>query len=302
MDELNELMELPEVIAEPVIIDFESLKNRLAVTLKDYEGIEVTEDTLPMAKKKQKEMAGMRTQLEEFRKKVKRLYTEPLELFETQMKSLVSMVKEAEEPIASDIKGFDDKRRAEKRETAERIIKEVSEEYELLPKFSAKIEMKKMYTNLTARESVVREDIENQAMVLKKQQDDEESVKESIRSAVDKVNESITAKLNPESYLSLIGRMESAEIITRIMERAEEIRKSESEPISEPKTYELEELVREPIKPSQNARQVSNNGTSGKLYKVIFAITGTEAQQKTLSKFLKSNHYTYEVESQIELN
>lgn len=66
MEELNELMELPEVVAEPVIIDFESLKNRLAVTLKDYEGIEVTEDTLPMAKKKQKEMAGMRTQLEEF--------------------------------------------------------------------------------------------------------------------------------------------------------------------------------------------------------------------------------------------
>ena len=291
MEELNELMELPEVVAEPVIIDFESLKNRLAVTLKDYEGIEVTEDTLPIAKKKQKEMAGMRTQLEEFRKKVKRLYTEPLELFETQMKSLVSMVKEAEEPIASDIKGFDD-----------RIIKEVSEEYELLPKFTAKIELKKKYMNLTAKEGDVRQDIENQAMVLKKEQDNEESVKESIRSAVDKVNESITAKLNPESYLSLIGRMESAEIITRIMERAEEIRKSESEPISEPKTYEQEELVREPIKSSQNGYQVPNNGTSGKLYKVIFAITGTEAQQKTLSKFLKSNHYTYEVESQIELN
>lgn len=249
-EELKEIMDLPEVIAEPVVFDFETLKNRIAVTLKDYEGIVVTEDTLTIAKRKQKEMAGMRSQLDDFRKKVKRAYTEPLEIFETQIKSLISLVADTEKSLKDDIQGFDDKRREEKRDIAEKIIRELAEEYGLIEKFASQIELRRKYYNLTAKESDVRSDIESQCMALKQQQDNEESIKKMIINAVEMQNKGIVvAKLIPDVYVSLIGKLSTDEIIDRILKRGEEVQAMERESERRKAT---QEAVRQPESEEKN--------------------------------------------------
>lgn len=309
---LNDIMDLTLVQAEPVVMDFESMKTRLTAMLENYTDIQVTAETLKSCKDKQKEIAGLRNQLDDFRKEVKKRYTEPLQMFEDQVKIMIGMVKEVEEPLKAGIQEFDDLRRADKRELAETIIDELIGEYELNEKFASQVELKKKYMNLTAKEADIRADVEAQVMSLKQQQDNEESIKKIIVNAVEMQNKGITAKLIPDVYISLIGKLPTDEIIDRILKRGEEIQTMERE--AEEKKY-TQETISEPYseeKPKQEERVqkmeiVPKNGAESilkkkDLYQVTFVITGDEDQQKAVSEFLKANGITYKVEMQIILN
>lgn len=298
----DELMELPEVVAEPIVVDFTALKNRLVVTLEDYKNIAVTEETLSIAKKKQKEMASMRSQLDDFRKTVKRAYTEPLEMFESQIKSLIQLVNDTEKILKDDIQVFDDKRREEKKRIAELIIDELVGEYGLNEKYAGQIELKKKYMNLTAKEADIRADVEAQVMSLKQQQDNEESIKKTIVAAVEMQNKGITAKLIPDVYISLIGKLPTDEIIDRILKRGEEIqtmereaehRKTVQEAVIQPESEEKPEQEEQ----EREQKKTTENGNKD-IYKVTYCIVGNAEQMQSVSKFLKDNGISYSVESQ----
>jgi hypothetical protein len=216
------------------------------------------------------------------------------------------MVKDVEEPLKAGIQEFDDLRRAEKRELAETIIDELIGEYQLNEKFAGQVEFRKSFTNLTAKESDIRADVEAQCMALKQQQDNEESIKRAIVNAVDAQNEGITAKLVPDVYTSLIGKLPTDEIIDRILKRGEEIqtmereaehRKSVREAVSQPESEEKteqEEQVQKQEKTPENGNQ--------DIYRVTYTLTGTAEQMQSVSKFLKDNGITYKVEMQVIIN
>lgn len=300
---LTEIMDVTLVQAEPVAMNYSDMRERLTATLEQYNGIQVTAETLKLCKDKQKEIAGLRRQLDDFRRAVKKRYQEPLQIFEDQIKSMIAMVDEVESPLKEGIKEFDDLRRAEKKEQAEKIIAELIAEYELNEKFARQIELKKSYTNLTAKESDVRTDVDAQCMLLKQQQDNEESIKKTIVNAVEVQNKAITAKLVPEVYISLIGKLPTDEIIDRILKRGDEIRRMESEAekkkapqeaVTQPENEEKPE-VEEQV---QNREKVPEN-VSKTIYRVTFVVTGSEEQQKAVSRFLKENGISYSVEMQV---
>lgn len=298
----NELMELPKVVAKPIVVDFNALKSRLVVTLEDYKNIAVTEETLSIAKKKQKEMASMRSQLDDFRKKVKRAYTEPLEMFESQIKSLIQLVNDTEKILKDDIQVFDDKRREEKKKIAELIIDELVGEYGLNEKYAGQIELKKRFMNLTAKESDTRADIESQCMALKQQQDNEESIKRTIENAVISQNESLVAKLTPSVYISLIGKMPTDEIIDRILKRGKEIREMESTASEKKITQEAVRQTESKEKTEQEEHvqkkgKTPENGNQD-VYRVTYCVVGNAEQMQSVSKFLRDNQIVYTVESQ----
>lgn len=309
---LNDIMDLTLVQAEPVVMDYETMKANLTAMLEHYTDIQVTAETLKSCKDKQKEIAGLRNQLDDFRKKVKKKYTEPLQIFEDQIKVMIGMVKDVEEPLKAGIQEFDDLRKAEKRELAETIIDELIGEYQLNEKFAGQVEFRKSFTNLTAKESDIRADVEAQCMALKQQQNNEESIKRAIVNAVDAQNEGITAKLVPDVYTSLIGKLPTDEIIQRVLKRGEEIRRMEreaderktsQEPVSSPYSEEnpkQEEQVQE----MEKTPVIGSNSISKKkdIYQVTFVITGDEDQQKAVSEFLKANGISYKVEMQIILD
>lgn len=309
---LTDIMDLTLVQAEPVVMDYETMKERLTATLRQYDDIEVTAETLKSCKDTQKEIAGLRKQLDDFRKAVKKRYQEPLQIFEDQIKSMIAMVDEVESPIKKGVKEFDDLRRAEKRELAETIIDELIGEYQLNEKFAGQVELKKNYTNLTAKEQDVRADVESQCMYLKQQQDNEESIKRAIVNAVDAQNEGITAKLVPDVYISLIGKLPTDEIIQRILKRGEEIRrmereadekKSSQEPVNSPYSEEKPEQEQRVQEMEKTPVSSANSSLKKKdLYQVTFVITGDEDQQKAVSEYLKANGISYKVEMQIILN
>ena len=278
---------------------FEELKGALEENLAPYKNLVVTEETLSDCKAKQKEIAGWRNRIDEFRKDVKRQYQEPLKVFESQCKELTAIINDAEAPINKGIKAFDDRRRAEKRETAENLIKELAAEYSLDTRFAGLIELKSKYCNLTAREADVRADIEAQCMVLKAKQDERTRMLNIIKSAVERENEDIKAKMNPDSYTSLIDRIDLDEILDRIKLRAKEIRQAErqaeskpDEPKPQPKDIPTQDMPSEAVKQAESDEHI---------YQVTYIVTGTKAVQKSVSEFLKGCHINDYVEQQIKI-
>lgn len=299
---LTEIMDVTLVQAEPVVMNYSDMRERLTATLEQYNGIQVTAETLKSCKDKQKEIAGLRNQLDDFRKQVKKKYTEPLQIFEDQIKIMIGMVKEVEEPLKAGIQEFDDLRRAEKKEQAEKIIAELIAEYELNDKFARQIEFKKSYMNLTAKESEVRTDVDAQCMLLKQQQDNEESIKRTIINAVEVQNKGIVAKLVPDVYISLIGKIPTDEIIDRILKRGEEIWRMESEAEKKKASQESTRDSENEEKPEQEEQVQKQKKTpenvNKDIYKVVYVITGNAEQMQSVSKFLKDNNINYSVESQ----
>lgn len=305
MTELNEILNVPMDV-KPISLDYEQMRVRLNEMLEPYKGIVVTEDNYKLCKEKKDEVGRIGRELDDTRKAIKKTYEKPLKDFEKEIKDLVAIADKVKKEISDQLDVFDNKRKEEKRNTAEQIIDEMVGEYQLKEKYAGQVELKKSFMNLTAKESDVRADIEAQCARLKQQQDDEESIKKIIENTCETQNKNLTAKLVPSVYISLIGKLETDEIIDRILKRGEEIRKMESDAEKKRTSQEAVRDLQSEEKPEQVERvqikEKTPENVSGSIskdiYKVTFVITGTEDQQKAVSRFLKENGIAYKVESQ----
>lgn len=301
MGDINEMINVP-VNIEPVSFNYEEAKERLTEMLEPYKKLVVTEDNYKLCKEKKDEVGRIGKELDDTRKAIKKAYEKPLKDFEADIKRLVLMTEKVKKDITSQLNVFDDRRRAEKKQVAESIMDEVIAEYELNEKYAGQVEFKKSYMNLTAKEADVRTDVEAQCMALRQQQDNEESIKKTIVNAVEVQNKGITAKLVPEVYISLIGKLPTDEIIDRILKRGEEIRRMESEAEKKKASQEAVTQPEREEKPEQEEQvqkqeKTPKNGNQD-IYKVVYVITGNEEQMKSVSKFLKDNGISYSVDSQ----
>ena len=229
MSEYTDLIDIPEVTAEPVVFDYEATKARLEASLAEYQGIEVTAESLSICKRRQKDLASMRTKLDSAKKDIKRKWMEPLDIFEKQMISLIAMVKETEEPLKKQIDAYDQKVRDEHLKYARETAAELAKEAELDEEFTDQIEIKKRFGNLGIKESEIRRDLELQVEVLKEKQKSREATIDMIKKTVERENESITAKMKPEWFLADLQYLSAADIVTKIMDRARDIRNTEEE-------------------------------------------------------------------------
>jgi hypothetical protein len=278
----------------PVIqINFEEMKNALSETLAYYEGIVVAEDNLGECKEAQKELAGVRVKIDNYRKDKKKELSKPIIEFENQCKELIKLVEIVEKPIKDGIKIFDNKRREEKKLIAERIIKEVLAEYELNEKYAARLTIDERYCNLSIKEIEVKNDVEAKAMALKVEQNSEEELIEIIKDVIDSENERINRKIKFDDFQRYIDRgMSAKEVIAEIRLAANRIYEAENpkqEPVIEP-------IIEPTIQPAINEIEPIEQ-----MYYASYKITGTHGQLLAVSKFLKNNKIEYEVTDQGEL-
>lgn len=278
----------------PVIqINFEEMKNALLEILAYYEGIVVAEDNLGECKEAQKELAGVRVKIDNYRKDKKKELSKPIIEFENQCKELIKLVENVEKPIKDGIKIFDNKRREEKKLIAERIIKEISAEYELNEKYAARLTIDERYCNLSIKEIEVKNDVEAKAMALKVEQNSEEELIEIIKDVIDSENERINRKIKFDDFQRYIDRgMSAKEVIAEIRLAANRIYEAENpkqEPVIEP-------IIEPTIQPAINEIEPIEQ-----IYYASYKITGTHGQLLAVSKFLKNNKIEYEVTDQGEL-
>lgn len=102
-------------------LNFDEIEQALDARLKEYKGAVFTEESMDIAKK---ERAGLRKEkdhLDTIRKNIKKGWMKPYEDFEAKVKPLLEKFDEPIELIDTQVKAYEDKCRAEKREKVKEI-------------------------------------------------------------------------------------------------------------------------------------------------------------------------------------
>ena len=297
----------------PVIkTNFEEVKESLKRNLEKYENTIVTEDNLKDCKAMQKELAGLRNQIDTQRKAIKKQVEAPIKKFDTDVKGLVGIITEIEKPIKEGIKVFDDKRKEEKRKFADVKIFEICQKLNLEKKYADQLTVLDKYLNLSASAKSVVEDIEQRAEALKQQQNMDkvkaEMVKANIESALETVNLTLKTPLEYkdfEKYLTL--GWDGPRIVREINERAAQIRQAEkaAEEMATKKIEEekQKEEVQIPMDLKPKAPEVPKEVKEDepRLYVELYVEHNLE-EMKILSKYLKDKGYKYIVREQGKVN
>lgn len=284
----------------PIIhMNFEEVKASLVDTMEKYKGIVVTEEGLKDCKATQKELAGLRNNIDTYRKTIKKEMEKPIKDFEAQCKELISLVEAAEQPIKSGILIFDQKRKDEKRVAAVNLIGEFIETYGLEEKYSGRLTVLPKYLNLTESLKNVREDIELRAAILKKEQDTEKAQYEmlvaTVKTTLESVNKTINTPLKYEDFKKYIDYgWDAVRIIKEINDRAELIREAER-----PKeVVQAQEIKVEPIEVVKVQEVVSEEPKQEEsLFYVDIKVVHSKPMIEKLSLFLRENGYKYVVNS-----
>lgn len=101
--------------AQTIQWNFTELKTEIAEVVHDYEVSVYTDDTIKLAKADRAKLNKFVAAIENKRKEIKRQYLDPYQKFETEEKELISILDKAIQNIDSQIKGFEERQREEKR-------------------------------------------------------------------------------------------------------------------------------------------------------------------------------------------
>lgn len=291
----------------PVInVNFEEVKKDLQEQLEQYKSLVVTEESLSLCKTNQKALAGLKGKVDTYRKDIKKTMSEPITVFESKCKELVSLIESAERPLKEGIKVFDDKKREEKKNIALNIISEIVIKHGISPKYANQLTVLDKYTNLTAKESEVMEDVEQRAFILLCEQKKELELLELIQDAIDTANKRIKRQLTLSEFQGYIDNgMSTKDVIQAINANADRIYEAENPPpvidTPEPeqsKPIEQFVLKSEPIE-RQNVQPApvieQHFQTTDLTWVVTIKITATTSQFALLKQFLLENKITYGV-------
>ncbi len=287
----------------PIInMNFDEVKASLIETTEKYKGIVVTEEGLKDCKATQKELAGVRNKIDDYRKAIKREMEKPIKAFEVQCKELIGLVEEAEKPIKDGILVFDNKRRDEKKLKALELINECVQALGLEEKYASRLTVLDKYLNLNGSVKSVREDIELRGNMLKNEQSMEkakaEMLKGTIETTLESINKTIKTPLKYEDFQKYIDfGWDAARIIKEINDRAELIREAER-PKEEPKPVENVEVPKQEEPKKEEVIQPQTEPKKEEpLYFVDIKVIHNLENITKLSQFLKENGYEYLVKS-----
>lgn len=108
--------------------NFEETKSALTEVCEPYKNLVVTEDELPAAKNDRAKIRKVEKQIDDYRKMVKQIYTEPLKVFEGKCKELTSICKAASDNIDVQVKELEEQKREQKSKEIESYFYEKSKE------------------------------------------------------------------------------------------------------------------------------------------------------------------------------
>lgn len=109
-------------------LNFDELETQLDCKLAEYKGAVFTEESKDIAKKEVAGLRKLKKDIDDARKSVKKEWMRPYDEFEAGMKRLIGKVEEPIGLIDSQVKAFEEARKAEKRKKIQEIFVEFAEE------------------------------------------------------------------------------------------------------------------------------------------------------------------------------
>ena len=215
---MNELM-TTSVTLQPGKIELdnkEQLSLMIEELLKKYENAVVSVETEKEAKKQRAELNKVKIALSDFRIEKKKVYLEPLDAFEDDIKNLVAKLDKVIEDIGGGLKELDEQQRQERAKRVDELLEEYGKGFDIIRKPS--------WLNKTAKEAHIIDDIKDQARefeVLAKQRTE----------AIDTIREMCESNnLTPDGYIQLLesGACDLLQIIKSINDAAQAKREREA--------------------------------------------------------------------------
>lgn len=145
--------------------NFEEIKEALGLQMTAYLELELNEGNIKERKADLATLRKIRKAVDDRRKEVKKTFNKPYEEFESKVKEVLAVIDEPINMIDTGLKGFEEKRVAEKIEHAKAIhAEQVGEFAEYLP-FS--VSYKNTWKNATCSDNEIISDIQEQVVKIK---------------------------------------------------------------------------------------------------------------------------------------
>lgn len=103
----------------------EELKAEISAKMEDYKGLVFTEETIKEAKKDRASLNKLRSAFEDERKKIKKLYMDPYNRFEKQVKEVIALIDEPIRLIDAQIKEVEENKKLQKRKEVEELFESI---------------------------------------------------------------------------------------------------------------------------------------------------------------------------------
>lgn len=300
---MNEL-QIKTITLQPATIEFnkEQVINELKNLLAKYDNLVFTEDNTTDIRKTLAELRKGRKTADDYRKEIKKELTAPVTSFEKEMKEITALFDEVIDPINTQLKEYEERRKEEKRQEIQSYIDEVVTNLKLEPKFANQIEIIDSYLNKSASLSSTKDSIDFVASNLLNEQKLETMNKENIEQFVKLQNNEHNMNLSVVAYLSQLEFKDVEDVKTTIkndveaelkrleQKRIEVERKAVIEAEKETEVIEEEPLPFEPVIEDFPFQDIQTTET------VRFIVTTENENITKIRDFLSQNNIMWSEE------
>lgn len=282
--------------------NFEELKKEITEKAEMYGSLVYTDENIKEAKADRAKLNKFIKILEDKRKDVKKMMLEPYTQFESQVKELVSIIGEANDNIASQVKAYTEKLREEKREK----VKEIYDK-------AMSVEGAEGIAEILTFDRVFKESFLNSSTTFKSIVNEIEDLRDRVRHDLEVINAD-TGEYQFEmkqAYLKNLDMTEAISVKQQFEENArkkaeyEANRKAEMEERKAREEAEAQKVVQagkqvvveqqpeETQKEVEATKIVEATVTEERKFTVSFKVYGTQKQLRELKEFLTSNNIEY---------
>lgn len=282
--------------------NFEELKKEITEKAEMYGSLVYTDENIKEAKADRAKLNKFIKVLEDKRKDVKKMMLEPYTQFESQVKELVSIIGEANDNIASQVKAYTEKLREEKREK----VKEIYDK-------AMSVEGAEGIAEILTFDRVFKESFLNSSTTFKSIVNEIEDLRDRVRHDLEVINAD-TGEYQFEmkqAYLKNLDMTEAISVKQQFEENArkkaeyEAKRKAEMEERKAREEAEAQKVVQagkqavveqQPEETQQEieaTKTVEATVTEERKFTVSFKVHGTQKQLRELKEFLTSNNIEY---------
>lgn len=282
--------------------NFEELKKEITEKAEMYGSLVYTDENIKEAKADRAKLNKFIKVLEDKRKDVKKMMLEPYTQFESQVKELVSIIGEANDNIASQVKAYTEKLREEKREK----VKEIYDK-------AMSVEGAEGIAEILTFDRVFKESFLNSSTTFKSIVNEIEDLRDRVRHDLEVINADTGEHQfeMKQAYLKNLDMTEAISVKQQFEENArkkaeyEAKRKAEIEERKAREEAEAQKVVQagkqvvveqQPEETQQEVEAtkiVEATVTDERKFTVSFKVYGTQKQLRELKEFLTSNNIEY---------
>ena len=236
------------------LMNFEEVKKNIIAITSKYDGLVVTEGTLKSCARDQKDLASLRIEIDNERKKIKKIMQSPILQFEEKCKELIQLVLDAEKPIKAGLDVFEQKRKDDKLELINEILGEMLKEAGLPEEAKEQIVIHDRMLNKTVSHQEWEGSLLTQIHTVVEKEIQAKNNKIAVEKHIEDMNFSFDLKspmkLEDFAYYYRDGFAEITSLLGAITSRAKSISDSQKKAVEEAKKETVVEAPIEKLTPT----------------------------------------------------